>query len=47
MTVFYMLILSRLVRNVPSRRRFDSSSIIAQPVNFFKQSDTAGEIVNM
>ena len=38
-TVFYACFLSRLIRNVRSSWRFDSSSIIAHP--------TAGEIIKM
>ena len=41
---FTCLLCPRLVRNVLSRRCFDSSSIIAHPVNFDKHSDTAGVI---
>ena len=48
-TCFFCL---RLVRNVWSRRRFDSSSVIAHPVNFDYtqcqwQCNTAGKIVKM
>ena len=44
---FTSLFCPRLVRNVWSRWCFDSSSIIAHPVNFDIHSDTVGEIIKM
>ena len=37
----------QLIRNVWTRRRIDSSSIIAHPINFDKQLTTAGGIANI